>query len=80
MHQLAYNRHMEKEHISIFAHNLKNLIGEQSVYEFAKKVGINHQTLFRYLHCQRVVSLGNLIKIADYFHEDLDFLVGRKDY
>lgn len=26
------------------------------------------------------MTLGNLIKIADYFKEDIDFLIGRKDY
>lgn len=63
-----------------FSENLKELIGGMSVYEFSKKVGIPHGTISRYLNCQREVSLGNLIKIADYFHEDIDFLIGRKDY
>ena len=66
--------------MQVFSENLKSLMGNLSVREFAKKVGIPQPTLSRYLNCQREVSLGNLIKIADYFHEDIDFLIGRKDY
>lgn len=63
-----------------FAKNLRNLIGEMSVNEFSKKIGIPQQTLSRYLLCQRDISLENLCKIADYFNEDIDFLLGRKEY
>lgn len=65
--------------MKVFAKNLKDLIGEMSVCEFAKRVGIPQQTLSRYLLCQREVSLEYLCKIADYFGEDIDFLIGRKD-
>lgn len=61
-----------------FSQNLKLLIGETSVSEFARKVDIPQQTISRYLHCQREVSLTNLCKIADYFEEDIDYLIGRK--
>lgn len=63
-----------------FAQNLKNLIGTMSVSEFAKKVDIPQQTISRYLLCQREITLTNLCKIADYFNEDIDYLLGRKDY
>lgn len=63
-----------------FAQNLKNLIGTMSVSEFAKKVDIPQQTISRYLLCQREITLTNLCKIADYFNEDIDFLLGRKEY
>ena len=66
--------------MEIFAKNLKELIGEMSVNSFAKKVGIPQQTLSRYLLCQREISLENLCKIADYFGEDIDVLLGRKKY
>ena len=62
-----------------FANNLKNLIGSQSISEFAKKVGIPQQTISRYLLCQREITLENLSKIADYFNEDIDYLIGRKE-
>lgn len=62
-----------------FSKNLRNLIGDMSVNEFSKKVGIPQQTLSRYLLCQREITLENLCKIADYFDEDIDFLLGRKD-
>ncbi|MBR5900077.1 MAG: helix-turn-helix transcriptional regulator [Clostridia bacterium] len=62
-----------------FAQNLRTLIGDMSVSEFARKVDIPQQTISRYLLCQREISLTNLCKIADYFNEDIDFLIGRKD-
>ena len=67
-------------YMEIFAERLKELIGEESVYSVAKKIGIPQQTLSRYLHCQREIGIENLCKIANYFKEDLDFLCGRKDY
>lgn len=70
----------EKKYQEIFADNLKYLIGDISVSEFARKVGIPQQTISRYLHCQREVSLEYLCKIADYFHEDIDVLLGRKQF
>jgi len=63
-----------------FAKNLKALIGNSSIQAFSKKVGIPPQTISRYLLCQREITLEYLIKIADYFHEDIDVLIGRKDY
>lgn len=63
-----------------FAERLKELIGKESVSSIAKKIGMKQQTLSRYLLSQREIGLENLCKIADYFNEDLDILVGRKDY
>lgn len=63
-----------------FAERLKELIGKESVSSISKKIGIKQQTLSRYLLSQREIGLENLCKIADYFNEDLDILVGRKDY
>lgn len=63
-----------------FAQRLKELIGKESISSVAKKIGINQQTLSRYILCQREIGLENLCKIADYFNEDLDILTGRKDY
>ena len=62
-----------------FAQNLKELVGESSISSIAKKMGIHQQTLSRYLLCQREIGLDNLITIADYFGEDLDYLTGRKE-
>lgn len=69
---------MENTWTVAFAQNLKMLIGDMSVSEFARKVDIPQQTISRYLLCQREISLTNLCKIADYFEEDIDFLIGRK--
>ena len=71
---------MENKYIEKFAENLRELIGDMSVNEFAKRIGIPQQTISRYLHCERVVTLDYLCKIADYFDESIDVLVGRKDF
>lgn len=70
---------MENDLIKNFSENLKVLIGDMSISEFARKVDIPQQTISRYLLCQREVTITNLCKIADYFNEELDFLLGRKD-
>ena len=70
---------MENKIILTFAENLKLLIGDMSISEFARKVDIPQQTISRYLLCQREISLTNLCKIADYFGEEIDYLIGRKD-
>lgn len=63
-----------------FSERLKELLQGESVNSLAKKIGIPQQTLSRYILCQREIGLENLCKIANYFDEDLDYLVGRKDY
>lgn len=63
-----------------FARNLRILIGDMSINEFSKKIGIPQQTISRYLLCQREITIDNLCKIANYFNEDIDFLLGRKNY
>ena len=66
--------------MQIFAARLRELIGDMSVSQFAKRVGIPQQTLSRYLLCQREITLTYLCRIADYFGEEIDFLLGRKEY
>ena len=70
---------MENKFVVALAENLKMLIGDMSISEFARKVDIPQQTISRYLLCQREISLTNLCKIANYFDEDIDFLIGRKN-
>lgn len=71
---------MDKDIKVVFAQNLKQLIGETSISEFAKNVNIPQQTISRYLLYQREITLSNLCKIANYFNEDIDVLIGRKDF
>ena len=63
-----------------FAKNLKLLMGEMGVCDFARKVGIPQQTLSGYLLAQSKISIENLVKIADYFNESIDILIGRREY
>lgn len=66
--------------MEVLAKNLKELMGNMTISELSKKVGIPQPTLSRYLLCQREITLGNLIRLADFFNEDIDVLLGRKDY
>lgn len=67
------------KYMDTLSKNLKMLIGDMTISEFARKVGLPQQTISRYLLCQREITLENLCKIADYFNEDIDFLIGRKN-
>jgi Helix-turn-helix. len=67
-------------YIDKFAKNLKILIGDKSINEIAKAMGMYQQTLNRYVHSKREIGLENLCKIADYFGISLDELVGRDYY
>ncbi len=66
--------------IEKFSERLKELIGNNSISQVAREIGIPQQTLSRYILRQREIGLENLCKIANYFNEDLDYLTGRKDY
>ncbi|MCI8728607.1 MAG: helix-turn-helix transcriptional regulator [Clostridia bacterium] len=67
-------------YMEMFAERLKELLGNESVNSFAKKIGIPQQTLSRYMLCQREIGIENLCKIADYFNENVDYLTGRSEY
>lgn len=64
-----------------FAANLKLLIQNdgRTVSAIALAIGIPQQTLQRYLHCERMVSVPNLVKIAKFFDESIDYLLDLKD-
>lgn len=65
-----------------FAKKLKCLIESdgRSVNAIAVAMDIPQQTLQRYLHCERMVTLPNLVTIAKFFDESIDYLLGLKDY
>ncbi len=69
-----------KDYKKSFAQNLRDLMGTMTISELSKLVDIPQPTLSRYLRCQREISLENLLKIANYFDEDIDVLIGRRDY
>ena len=68
------------KYMKCLSENLKELMGEMTVSELAKKVEIPQPTLSRYLLCKRQITLDNLVVLADYFNVDIDILIGRKDY
>jgi len=72
------NMNLRKE----FAIRLKILMEEKNIscYKLGKELGIAQQSISRYLNCERTITIDILIKIADYFNEDLNWLVGRYNY
>jgi len=62
-----------------FAKNIKARIGKRSVLRVAEEIGITKQALTNCISCQGQIRFDTLIKIANYFDEDLDFLTGRKE-
>ena len=73
---------MVSQYSEAFAQNLISLMRERGItqHELASAVDIPQQTLWRYIKCKREVSLEYLCRIADYFGEDVDVLIGRRDY
>ena len=68
--------------MQVFAQNLINLMKERGLTqgELAKELNIPQQTISRYVTGKREVTLEYLCKIADYFGEDIDVLIGRREY
>ncbi len=60
--------------------NLKYLreIENKKVKEVADYLGITVQSYYSYENNQTVPNLSTLIKLADYYHVSLDYLVGRE--
>ena len=73
---------MNNKYVTAFSNNLKELLNSEGItpYELSKRTGVPQASLSRYLSCQREISLGNLCKIADYFNEEVDVLIGRKEF
>ena len=66
--------------LDIFAERLSELIFDKgkSVSATAKEIGISKTTAYAYLSGQKMPTVENAVKIADYFSCSLDFLVGKE--
>ena len=64
--------------LKLFAERVDELIFEKNlkVTDFAKLSGISKSTVYEYLSGQKVPTLKNLIKIANYFNVSADYLLG----
>lgn len=71
---------MTNDYKTAFAKNLKALMKNMSQSDLARETGIPQQTISRYLSCKHTVTVENLCKIADYFDEKTDVLLGRSEY
>lgn len=68
--------------LSLFAERLSDLIFDsgKNSREIAKEIGIGKSTIYEYLSANKMPTLQNLIKLADYFGCSIDFLFGQDDY
>lgn len=64
----------------IFAERLKELMAEQGLNQvrLAEKVGIKQNTISAWLLKKKEPCILSLWLLADYFHVDVDYLIGRK--
>lgn len=64
----------------IVAERIKYLMDAEDIsqYSLAKKLGISQSTICNWLNGKKEPSIENLWKLADYFGETIDFLVGRE--
>ena len=64
--------------LSSFADRLSELIFDckKKVREVAKETGISKTTVYEYLSGQKMPTLCNLVKLADYFNCSTDYLLG----
>ncbi len=73
---------MVSQYARAFAQNLSALMKENNLNqgELSKALNIPQQTISRYVAGKREVTLEYLCKIADYFGEDIDVLIGRREF
>lgn len=67
--------------LKIFAERLTELIfdSKMTARDVAKDVGIGKTTIYEYLSGNKMPTLGNLIKLADYFNCSTDYLLGLEE-
>lgn len=73
---------MASKYAQAFAQNLSTLlkVNGMTQSELAKALNIPQQTVSRYVTGKREITLEYLCKIADFFDEDIDVLIGRREY
>lgn len=73
---------MVSTYAQAFAQNLNSLLKENGMTQgdLSRETNIPQQTISRYVTGKREVTLEYLCKIADYFGEDIDVLIGRRDF
>ena len=73
---------MVSKYAQAFAQNLSALMKENGMTqgELARAINVPQQTISRYVTGKREATLEYLCKIADYFGEDIDVLIGRRDF
>ncbi len=66
---------------TIFLDTFNELLAEKHLNrkQFAEKSGIPYTTIIGWTKLNRLPDFSALIKIADFFHCSIDFLVGRQD-
>ncbi len=64
----------------IVAERIKELMKVEGIsqYALAKKLGISQSTICNWLNGKKEPSIESLWKIADFFGETIDYIVGRE--
>ncbi len=64
----------------LFAERLRGLMREEGLNQvrLAEKVGVKQNTISAWLLRKKEPCITSLWLIADYFHVDVDYLIGRK--
>ena len=65
----------------IVAERIKELMKVEGIsqYALAKQLGISQSTICNWLNGKKEPSIESLWKIADFFGETIDYVVGRED-
>lgn len=64
------------------AERIKELMHDHNLNQvgLAKKIGIKQNTISAWLLGKKEPCITSLWLLADYFHVEIDYLVGRKEY
>ena len=65
----------------IVAERIKELMKVEGIsqYALAKKLGISQSTICNWLNGKKEPSIESLWKLADFFGETIDYIVGREN-
>ena len=66
----------------MFATRLKELRIEKGItqQQLADVLKVDRTTVMKWENGERETNFAMLVKIADYFHESIDYLLGRENY
>lgn len=73
------NENKTSPKLPVFRERLNELLGDMSITDFAKKVGITRQTMGFYLNGDRIPDIATLFQICNICNVSADWLLGLSD-